>query len=175
MAVAVLVALVVGATIALQAAIIGRLSGTVHPLTISLSLLVSGILAGGLWVIRQTAWTDVATVARQWWWLPLGAAGWLIVGALGWTSARLGVAQALAIVIGAQLSMGPGGRCRAGHGGDWSETDHRPCAHRGRNRSPTRRLSNTSTEPSVALHGGDADAFGGDADHKRPPLRSTFA
>jgi len=105
MAAAVVVALVVGATIALQAATIGRLSSTVHPLTISLSLLVSGILAGGLWVIRQTAWADVATVARQWWWLPLGAAGWLIVGALGWTAARLGVAQALAIVIGAQLSM----------------------------------------------------------------------
>lgn len=105
MAVAVLVALAVGVTIALQAAIIGRLSNTVPPLVISLSLLVTGILAGGVWVSLQNAWADVATVARQWWWLPLGAAGWLIVGALGWTSERLGVAQALALVIGAQFSM----------------------------------------------------------------------
>jgi len=104
MAVPVLVALVVGVTIALQAATIGRLSNTINPLMISLSLLVSGILAGGMWASLQSAWTDVATVARQWWWLPLGAVGWLIVGALGWTSERLGVAQALALVIGAQLS-----------------------------------------------------------------------
>ena len=105
MALAVVVALVVGATISLQAATIGRLSNIVHPLTISLSLLVSGILAGGVWITLQNAWMNVATVALQWWWLPLGAAGWLIVGALGWTSERLGVAQALALVIGAQLSM----------------------------------------------------------------------
>ena len=104
MALAVFVALVVGATIALQAAIIGRLSGTVNALAISLSLLVSGILAGGVWASLQDAWTDVAAVVRLWWWLPLGAAGWLIVGALGWTAARLGAAQALALVIGAQLS-----------------------------------------------------------------------
>lgn len=105
MALAVLVAIVVGATIALQAATIDRLSNTINPLTISLSLLVSGILIGSVWASLQSAWTDVATVGRQWWWLPLGAAGWLIVGALGWTSERLGVAQALALVIGARLSM----------------------------------------------------------------------
>lgn len=81
-----------GATIALQAAIIGRLSNAVHPLVISLSLLVTGILAGGVWVSLHDAWADVAKVAWRWWWLPLGAAGWLIVGALGWTSERLGVA-----------------------------------------------------------------------------------
>jgi uncharacterized membrane protein YdcZ (DUF606 family) len=104
MALAVVVALVVGATIALQAATISRLSNAINPLTISLSLLVSGLLVGGVWAILHSVWTDIATVGRQWWWLPLGAAGWLIVGALGWTSERLGVAQALALVIGAQLS-----------------------------------------------------------------------
>lgn len=104
MVLAVFVALVVGATIALQAATIGRLTNAINPLTISWALLVSGLLIGGGWVSVQNVWTDVVTVARQWWWLPLGAAGWLIVGALGWTSERLGVAQALALVIAAQLS-----------------------------------------------------------------------
>lgn len=104
MALAVLVTLVVGATIALQAATIGRLSSAINPLTISASLLLSGLLVGGVWASLQGAWTDVVTVAREWWWLPLGAAGWLIVGALGWTTERLGVAQALVLVIGAQLS-----------------------------------------------------------------------
>ena len=104
MALAVLIALVVGASIALQAATIGRLSNTINPLAISLSLLASGILIGAVWASLQAAWMDVAAVARQWWWLPLGAAGWLIVAALGWASERLGVAQALALVIGAQLS-----------------------------------------------------------------------
>ncbi len=104
MALAVLIALIVGATIALQAATIGRLTIAINPLTISLSLMVSGVVIGGVWASLHSAWTDVATVTRLWWWLPLGAAGWLIVGALGWTSERLGVTQALALVIGAQLS-----------------------------------------------------------------------
>lgn len=101
---AVLLTLVVGATIALQAATIGRLSKALNPLTISLSLLASGLIVGSVWASYHGAWHDVLTVAWRWWWLPLGTAGWLIVGALGWTSERLGVAHALALVIGAQLS-----------------------------------------------------------------------
>lgn len=104
MATAVLVALVVGATIALQAATLGRLSDSVHPLAISFSLLASGLIVGGVWASHEGAWSVVPAVAKHWWWLPLGAAGWLIVGALGWTTERLGVAQALALVVGAQLS-----------------------------------------------------------------------
>ena len=46
---AVLVTLVVGATIALQAATIGRLSDALNPLTISLSLLASGLIVGSAW------------------------------------------------------------------------------------------------------------------------------
>ena len=103
MALAVHIAIAVGVAIALQAATIGRLSSAIHALAISLSLLVGGLLVAGVWAGLQGAWLDVATVARKWWWLPLGAAGWVIVGALGWTAERLGVAQALALVIGAQL------------------------------------------------------------------------
>lgn len=137
MALAVLIALIVGATIALQAATIGRLTIAINPLTISLSLMVSGVVIGGVWASLHSAWTDVATVARLWWWLPLGAAGWLIVGALGWTSERLGV-------TGARDRRATvhsiGNRCRPRHSHHRPKTDHRPGAHCRGHRCPPRRL-----------------------------------
>lgn len=44
-------------------------------------------------------------VVGHWWWLPLGAVGWAIVAALGWTVGRLGVAVALALIVGSQLTV----------------------------------------------------------------------
>lgn len=105
MIVSVLVALAIGTAIAFQAATIGRLADTVHPLAISLSLLSSGLLAGVGWATVRGAWPATLSVARYWWWLPLGAIGWIIVGALGWTVARLGAAVGLALVIAAQLTV----------------------------------------------------------------------
>lgn len=106
MTVPLLVALAIGAAIALQAATVGHLSGEVHPLTISLALLLSGVLVASTWATVRHAWPDVLAVTGRWWWLPLGIAGWVIVAALGWTASRLGVAVALAVVVGSQLTVG---------------------------------------------------------------------
>lgn len=103
MTAAVLVAVLVGVTIAVQAATIAGVSDLIRPAAVSLALLAAGILVGGIWAGARGAWPEVRAVASHWWWLPLGAAGWLIVAALGWTAARLGVAPALSLVIGAQL------------------------------------------------------------------------
>lgn len=106
MTVPVLVALAIGAAIALQAATVSGLTEAVHPLTISLALLASGMLVAGAWAWATDGWSDILTVIRHWWWLPLGALGWGIVAALGWTVARLGVALGLSLIVGAQLTTG---------------------------------------------------------------------
>lgn len=104
MVVPVLVALGIGLAIALQAAALSSLVGAVHPLAISLSLLASGLVVGSGWAVIHGAWPEVLVVARQWWWLLLGAAGWAIVAALGWTVARLGAAAGLSLIVAAQLT-----------------------------------------------------------------------
>lgn len=106
MTVPLLVALAIGAAIALQAATVGQLSGEVHPLTISLALLLSGVAVASTWATVRHAWPEVLAVTGRWWWLPLGIVGWVIVAALGWTANRLGVAVALAVVVGSQLTVG---------------------------------------------------------------------
>lgn len=106
MTVPLLVALGIGAAIALQTATVGHLSGEVHPLTISLALLLSGVAVASTWASVRHAWPEVLAVTGRWWWLPLGIAGWAIVAALGWTASRLGVAVALAVVVGSQLTVG---------------------------------------------------------------------
>ncbi len=106
MTVPLVVALGIGAAIALQAATVGDLADEVHPLTISLALLMSGVVAASTWATVRQVWPEVLAVTGRWWWLPLGIAGWVIVAALGWTASRLGVAVALAVVVGAQLTVG---------------------------------------------------------------------
>ena len=106
MTVPLLVALALGAAIALQAATVGHLAAEVHPLTISLALLMSGVAVASTWATVRHAWPEVLAVTSRWWWLPLGIAGWVIVAALGWTASRLGVAVALAVVVGSQLTVG---------------------------------------------------------------------
>jgi uncharacterized membrane protein YdcZ (DUF606 family) len=103
---AVFIAGIVGIGIALQVALVGRFTRSVHPLAISLALQVSGLVAGGVWALTQRTWQSVGTVSLQWWWLPLGALGWVVVGALGYASATLGVSTTLAIAIAAQLAAG---------------------------------------------------------------------
>jgi uncharacterized membrane protein YdcZ (DUF606 family) len=51
-------------------------------------------------------WSDVAAIARLWWWIPLGVGGWIVVAALGFAASRVGVATVLAISVGAQLAAG---------------------------------------------------------------------
>lgn len=105
MAIPVVVALGIGAAIALQATAVSSITDTVHPLTISLALLASGIVVAATWATARSAWPDTLTVVGHWWWLPLGAIGWGIVAALGWTAGRLGVAVALSLVVGSQLTV----------------------------------------------------------------------
>lgn len=104
MATAVLVTVLVGISIAVQTAVVGRFSSTVHPLAVSMSLMLAGVLAGGAWSSARGAWPQVLAITVRWWSLPLGVAGWAIVAALGWTAERLGVASALALVVAAQLT-----------------------------------------------------------------------
>ena len=61
---------------------------------------------GGTWATITGSWSDVVTVARSWWWIPLGVAGWLIVAALGFAANRVGVAAVLGVSVTAQLTVG---------------------------------------------------------------------
>jgi len=103
---AVVVALVVGSAIAVQVAIVGRASRALHPLVISLALQASGLVVGLGWLLWSRTWPQLPQVVGQWWWLPLGIVGWIVVAALGFSAARLGTSATLAIVIGAQLTVG---------------------------------------------------------------------
>jgi uncharacterized membrane protein YdcZ (DUF606 family) len=102
------VAGLVGVGIAVQVAIVGRASSSAHPLAISLALQVAGVAVAGVWATLNGAWSDVAGVARLWWWIPLGVGGWIVVAALGFAASRVGVAAVLALSIGAQLIVGLG-------------------------------------------------------------------
>ena len=100
------VAGLVGIGIAIQVAIVGRASSSAHPLSVSLALQIAGVAVAGVWATLNGAWSDVAGVARLWWWIPLGVGGWIVVAALGFAASRVGVATVLAISIGAQLITG---------------------------------------------------------------------
>jgi len=103
-----IVAGLVGMGIALQVAVVGRASNTVHPLAVSLTLQIAGVAVAGAWATSSGAWPEVAFVARLWWWIPLGVGGWIVVAALGFAASRVGVAAVLAISVGTQLVVGLG-------------------------------------------------------------------
>lgn len=103
-----IVAGLVGIGIAVQVAIVGRASVTAHPLAVSLALQIAGVAVAGTWATINGSWPDVATVARLWWWIPLGIGGWIVVAALGFAASRVGVAAVLALSVGAQLIAGLG-------------------------------------------------------------------
>lgn len=103
---ALLVAVAVGLAVATQASILGGVSRSLHPLAISFSLQVAGVLAGLLWIIWSRTWSQALDVATAWWWLPLGVVGLGVVAALGFSSARLGTLLTLAVVVAAQLGGG---------------------------------------------------------------------
>lgn len=106
MFVLVVVPILAGITIAVQAWLIGGMVESRSPLAVSLALLVPGALVGAAWSLVRHEWGTVGVVARQWWWIPLGVAGWGIVAVLGWSANRLGVATALTLVVAAQLVAG---------------------------------------------------------------------
>jgi hypothetical protein len=92
-----IVAGLVGVGIAVQVAIVGRASNTAHPLAVSLALQIAGVAVAGAWATINGTWSDVAIVARLWWWVPLGVGGWIVVAALGFAASRVGVAGVLSI------------------------------------------------------------------------------
>jgi len=108
------VATLIGVGVAVQVAILGRSTGSYHPLAISAALQLAGLLAGTLWMVSQRAWSDVTSVVALWWWVPLGALGWLLVAALGYASNRIGVATTLALAVASQLLVGLGVDVRSG-------------------------------------------------------------
>lgn len=102
----ILVPILAGITIAVQTWLVGGISESSAPLATSMGLMLAGVLVGAVWLVRASEWAAVGVVVRQWWWLPLGAAGWAIVAVLGWSAHRLGVATALTTVVAAQLCTG---------------------------------------------------------------------
>jgi len=103
---AVVVSMCIGLAAAVQAAILGKAASELRTLSISLGLLLAGLVVAAAWATTQRAWGDVAETVSQWWWLPLGVLGWLIVGALGYSSARIGVAATLGMAVATQLAVG---------------------------------------------------------------------
>ncbi len=103
-----IVAGLVGIGIAVQVAIVGRATNTAHPLAVSLALQIAGVAVAGGWATINGSWSDVAAVARLWWWIPLGVGGWIVVAALGFAASRVGVAAVLALSVGTQLITGLG-------------------------------------------------------------------
>jgi uncharacterized membrane protein YdcZ (DUF606 family) len=102
----VVIAALVGVGIAVQVRVLGSASSEHHPLSVSLALLLPGVLAGLVWATVRREWHVVDAVTRTWWWIPLGVVGWLVVAALGAASARIGVAATLAVSIAVQLAVG---------------------------------------------------------------------
>jgi uncharacterized membrane protein YdcZ (DUF606 family) len=100
------VAVMVGAGIAVQVAVLGRASGQLSPLAVSLALMVPGLLAATIWATVTRSWSDVAVVPGKWWWLVLGVGGWLVVAALGFAAHRIGVTTTLSLSIATQLAVG---------------------------------------------------------------------
>jgi transporter family-2 protein len=96
----------VGLGIAVQVAVLGRTSESVSPLAVSLALQVSGVAVAAVWATSRGAWSEVAVVGHNWWWIPLGAVGWALVAALGFASNRVGVAATLSLSVAAQLVAG---------------------------------------------------------------------
>ena len=102
----IVVAVVVGVGIAIQVAILGRSVSDTNPLVVSLALQLSGVAVAAVWATSRGAWTDVVTVGRYWWWIPLGVVGWALVAALGFAANRIGIAPTLALSVTAQLVAG---------------------------------------------------------------------
>jgi bacterial/archaeal transporter family-2 protein len=100
------VAALVGVGIAVQVKVLGSSSSTHHPLAVSMSLQLAGVLAGLMWTTVRSDWRSVGAIATSWWWVPLGVGGWLVVAALGYASSRIGVATTLGVSVAVQLVLG---------------------------------------------------------------------
>jgi uncharacterized membrane protein YdcZ (DUF606 family) len=103
---ALLLAAAIGIAIGVQVSILGRAAGKFDALTVSMVLQVSGLAAGSVWIAGRAGWGEVLSIARTWWWIPLGLLGWVLVGGLGFVADRAGVTATLALVVAFQLATG---------------------------------------------------------------------
>lgn len=106
MGIGLVVAVMVGAGIAVQVAVVGRAAEQLNPLSVSLALMIPGVVVASIGSTATRSWSDVAVVAGRWWWLPLGVGGWLVVAALGFAAVRIGVTMTLSLSIATQLVVG---------------------------------------------------------------------
>ena len=101
-----LVASVIGVLIAVQVNILGRAADRIDLLAVSTMLQVGGLMAGLVWLVGRSGWSEVSAVAQTWWWIPLGVLGWVLLAGLGFASMRAGVAAALSVSVASQISTG---------------------------------------------------------------------
>lgn len=101
----IVVAVLVGAGIAVQVAVLGRAAGRWDPLAVSLALQMAGVLGGAVWATSTGSWSETLAALRNWWWIPLGVGGWVVVAGLGVAAGRIGSAATLGFAVAAQLSV----------------------------------------------------------------------
>ena len=103
---ALIIAAGLGAAVAIQIGILGRMAGRFNILTVSMVLQMSGLAAGATWTAIRSGWAEAGQITRLWWWIPLGIFGWVLVAGLGHASARIGVSTTLAVSVASQLAVG---------------------------------------------------------------------
>jgi uncharacterized membrane protein YdcZ (DUF606 family) len=99
-------AVVVGAGIAVQVRLLGRMSGDAGPVVVGLLVSAAGVGATLLAVAITSDWAAVARAAGRPEWVAAGALGAAIVAGLGIAADRGGAVVALAGAIAGQLVVG---------------------------------------------------------------------
>lgn len=120
MPVAVTAAVVAGALVAVQTALLGAFGARMPALVAAAWVQVAGAVAGVLLVVVTRSEPSLAAVRAAPWGLAAGVAGVLLVTGITFAVGGIGIASTLAIVTGAQLlvafgleSSGIGGRAVA--------------------------------------------------------------
>ncbi len=101
-----MVAVIVGAGIALQVRFLGRLSGGAGPVVVGLLVSAAGTCGAASWIAVTGDWASVGRTLVHPGWVAAGLLGLAIVGGLGVAAARGGATAALAGSIAGQLILG---------------------------------------------------------------------
>jgi transporter family-2 protein len=100
------IAVIVGAGIAVQVRLLGRMSGDTGPLTVGLLVSAAGVAATLVAVAITSDWAAIARAAWRPEWVAAGALGAAIVAGLGIAADRGGTIVALVGAIAGQLVVG---------------------------------------------------------------------
>ncbi|GGI06113.1 DMT family transporter [Egicoccus halophilus] len=107
MPIAVLAAVLAGALIAIQSALIGAFGANLNPFVAAFWVHLAGLVFGTLGVlVAPRLGFEVAAVRQAPWGLLAGVAGMLLVTGIAVAVSGLGLASTLAIVTGVQLVLG---------------------------------------------------------------------